>query len=571
MTKRFAFLLLTAALGMAAAQTSTPLNNTETSVRNATADKNLTAARITVNTGSYVGPLSVLLSGVAKGAGYEVVFNFNVDALALINGEIIRANTPTTPSAGSTGSTATSGQPQNSSPIAYATPVGRPLELPAKPVTHVFNNVPFNEVWPLLMDVYELDYEVVRLGSVNVIRVGQKPRQLSITLSNITATQARDRATEFFGEEYYDEIETTVGDAVSKTKVFKGYKLPSTIRILADVENNRIIVGGSNEESDKVRSFISTIDVQRQVSSSVPQGQAVYGVNGSSSPVSTLQARFPGLQLTSIGTGDRILISGPQTQIDEALKLLAIIDPPQSTGNLPNQTVQRVYAVKGAQADIVAVLAAQYPGLKVTPVGQTGQLVITGPQNQLDAAVALLGQVDRVAPVVAGAQITQRVFQLVNASAEEVKATLEGKESSSGLITETKPATVTETLVTLPGQAGAVTGGVPASSANAQTATNQTATSTFSVVADKRTNIIVVRGTAEQIAMVEQLIPNLDQRVPQINVQVRIQEVTETASRSLGMDWKAGFGVSRSVRAAAGWARPSIRRAVWWASTWARP
>ncbi|GAA5441044.1 putative type IV piliation system protein DR_0774 [Deinococcus caeni] len=204
--------------------------------------------------------------------------------------------------------------------------------------------------------------------------------------------------------------------------------------------------------------------------------------------------------------------------------------------------MQRVYAVKGAQADIVAVLAAQYPGLKVTPVGQTGQLVITGPQNQLDAAVALLGQVDRVAPVVAGAQITQRVFQLVNASAEEVKATLEGKESSSGLITETKPATVTETLVTLPGQAGAVTGGVPASSANAQTATNQTATSTFSVVADKRTNIIVVRGTAEQIAMVEQLIPNLDQRVPQINVQVRIQEVTETASRSLGMDWKAGFG-----------------------------
>lgn len=547
MTKRFAFLLLTAALGMAAAQTSTPLNNTETSVRNATADKNLTAARITVNTGSYVGPLSVLLSGVAKGAGYEVVFNFNVDALALINGEIVRANTPTTPSAGSTGSTATSGQPQNSSPIAYATPVGRPLELPAKPVTHVFNNVPFNEVWPLLMDVYELDYEVVRLGSVNVIRVGQRPRQLSITLSNITATQARDRATEFFGEEYYEEIETTVGDAVSKTKVFKGYRLPSTIRILADVENNRIIVGGSNEESDKVRSFISTIDVQRQVSTPLLQSQKIYSVNGTSSPVGALQLRYPSLQLTNIGDGGKVLISGPQTQIDEALNFLAIIDPPQSTGNLPNQTVQRVYAVKGAQADIVALLAAQYPGLKVTPVGQTGQLVITGPQNQLDAAVALLGQVDRVAPVVAGAQITQRVFQLVNASAEEVKATLEGTLARELTTSSIVPnATLIDPTTGQPYTTGALANAPlnPTSSATAATgtATADTKTATASIIADKRTNTLIVRGTADQVAQVADLIPNLDQRVPQINVQVRIQEVTETASRSLGMDWKAGFG-----------------------------
>ena len=208
--------------------------------------------------------------------------------------------------------------------------------------------------------------------------------------------------------------------------------------------------------------------------------------------------------------------------------------------------MQRVYAVKGAQADIVALLAAQYPGLKVTPVGQTGQLVITGPQNQLDAAVALLGQVDRVAPVVAGAQITQRVFQLVNASAEEVKATLEGTLARELTTSSIVPnATLIDPTTGQPYTTGALANAPLNPTSSAATATGaatEAKTATASIIADKRTNTLIVRGTADQVAQVADLIPNLDQRVPQINVQVRIQEVTETASRSLGMDWKAGFG-----------------------------
>ena len=51
-----------------------------------------------------------------------------------------------------------------------------------------------------------------------------------------------------------------------------------------------------------------------------------------------------------------------------------------------------------------------------------------------------------------------------------------------------------------------------------------------------------MRGTQTQVDQVAQLIPSLDVRVPQVNLQVRIQEINETASRSLGVDWKAGFG-----------------------------
>ncbi|BBN95630.1 secretin [Deinococcus grandis] len=169
------------------------------------------------------------------------------------------------------------------------------------------------------------------------------------------------------------------------------------------------------------------------------------------------------------------------------------------------------------------MLKNQFNNIKVTPVGQTPQLILSGPRDQLDAALTLLGQVDRVAPVVAGAQITQRIFQLVNASAEEVKATLEGTLARD-LGTTTSSTTTT------------------ASTTAATTAPSAAQANTATIIADKRTNTVIVRGTADQVAQVADLIPQLDQKVPQINVQVRIQEITEKASRALGVNWSAGFG-----------------------------
>ncbi|MCD0176968.1 secretin [Deinococcus sp. 14RED07] len=462
MTKRFAFLLLTAALGMAAAQTSTPAAPvTQTS---ASADPALTPANVTIEIGRYGGPLSSLLSALAKSAGYGLILDTNVDALPSAAGTA----TPTTEAGTGTGTT----------PAATGT---------ARPVVYSFQNKPFNEVWPLLMDVYGLSYDVVRLSGEPVLRVSNTPIQRSVTLKNADATQASQQVKLFFGTPTYSETpqRDAQGNTTGVLRTLADVKLDSaTLRIIPDVRSNSVIIRGTNKEVAEVTRLLGQLD---------------------STP----------------GAGT-------------------------STTTTETQTVQRVYAVKGAQADIVAVLAAQYPGLKVTPVGQTGQLVITGPQNQLDAAVTLLGQVDRVAPVVAGAQITQRVFQLVNASAEEVKATLEGtlaRELSTGSIVPN--ATLIDPTTGQPYTTGALANAPlnpAASTAGTGTAATDTRAATASIIADKRTNTLIVRGTADQVAQVADLIPNLDQRVPQINVQVRIQEITETASRSLGMDWKAGFG-----------------------------
>ncbi len=455
MTNRFASLLLTAALSMAAAQT--------TPATPSVADTSLTNATVSIEIGRYAGPLSSLLAALAKSAGYGLILDTNVDALPQAAGTTATTGSTTAGTAASTADT-------------------------ARPVVYSFQNKPFNEVWPLLMDVYGLSYDVVTLAGQPVLRVSNTPIQRTVTLKNADATQASQQVKLFFGTPTYSETpqKDAQGNTVGVTRTLADVKLDSaTLRIVPDVRSNAVIVRGTNKEVAEVTRLLAQLD------------------------------STPGTQAGSAST--------PETQ-----------------------TVQRVYTVKGAQADIVALLAAQYPGLKVTPVGQTGQLVVTGPQNQLDAALTLLGQVDRVAPVVAGAQITQRVFQLVNASAEEVKATLEGTLARE--VTQTSPTLANVPVNATDANGNAITVTVPTTNTSAAQSTTGTAATTAktsdaaTIIADKRTNTVIVRGTAAQVAQVAELIPQLDQRVPQINVQVRIQEITETASRALGVNWTAGFG-----------------------------
>ncbi|AWT36252.1 hypothetical protein GCM10008956_17200 [Deinococcus arenae] len=457
MTNRFASLLLTAALGMAAAQTAP----TTSSV----ADTSLTNATVTIEIGRYAGPLSSLLAALAKSAGYGLILDTNVDTLPQAAGTTATGTATTGATGVSTGAADT-----------------------ARPVVYSFQNKPFNEVWPLLMDVYGLSYDVVTLAGQPVLRVSNTPIQRTVTLKNADATQASQQVKLFFGTPTYSETpqRDAQGNTVGVTRTLADVKLDSaTLRIVPDVRSNAVIVRGTNKEVAEVTRLLAQLD------------------------------SAPGTQSSAAST--------PETQ-----------------------TVQRVYAVKGAQADIVALLAAQYPGLKVTPVGQTGQLVVTGPQNQLDAALTLLGQVDRVAPVVASAQITQRVFQLVNASAEEVKATLEGTLARE--VTQTTPALANVPVNATDANGNAITVTVPTTNTSAAQPTASAAaaaprtTDAVTIIADKRTNTVIVRGTATQVAQVAELIPQLDQRVPQINVQVRIQEITERASRALGLNWNAGFG-----------------------------
>lgn len=508
-------LFLTAVLGMAS-----PFALAQNA---AAPDPQLKTAPITVETGTYNGPLSSLLAAIAKAAGYGLILDTNVDQLQ------------STPSAGT------------AAPAAQASAASRP-------VVYSFQNKPFNEVWPLLMDVYGLSYEIVQVGGQPVLRVGNAPIQRIVTLKNVDAVEASNQAKLFFGTPVYNENpqKDAQGNVIGMTRTLADVKIDSaTLRIVPDIRSNSVIVRGTNKEVAEVERALAQLDradAPRSTTAASNNVQTVYIVKGKQADVVTLMtAQFPDLKVTPVGETGQLVLFGVQSRVNAALELLGRVDVAPSSVSGENQT-QRIYQVKGNQKDTQDFLTAQFPSLRVLPVGSTGQLVISGSSAQVTAALNLLAEVDRGLPT--AASTVQKVFQLVNASAEEVKATLEGtlsrelmdnaaSNANGALLPTANP------ISALTGEAAAGTtpAATPAAgnAAPAQAATAGAKTE-VTIIADKRTNTLIVRGTTEQVAQVAELIPQLDQKVPQINVQVRIQEITQSAGRSLGVNWNASFG-----------------------------
>ncbi len=457
MSKRHA-LLLTAMLGMAAPALAQTTSSTST------ADPQLTAARVTFDVQRTGSDLASLLIAVAQSAGYEIIIEPAADAVLKANS----VNAAGAAAGGQAGAVTT--------------------------VNYKVSDKPFNEVWPLLLDMYGLSYETIKVGGKDILRVSVRPIQRVVKLNPpLIASQVEYQLKLAFGTPRAAAPATTAATgntAPATTATAPEVVLDSpTMRIVAENSSNSIIIRGTNQEV---------------------------------------------------------------AQVERLLSQIVAVQSPLVTQAAPTaaQPVQRVYTVKGLQADATALLAAQYPELKVTAVGQTGQLVITGPQATVDAALTLLAQVDRVAPAVVAATVVQRVFQLVNASAEEVKATLEGtlsRDLNAGSAL-TPNATLINPLTGQPYTSGTLAN-MPVSTAAAATgqgtataSTTPASTQAATLIADKRTNTLIVRGTPEQVAQVAELVPQLDQKVPQVNVQVRIHEITERAARTLGVDWKIGFG-----------------------------
>src|SRR5690606_10190192 len=59
---------------------------------------------------------------------------------------------------------------------------------------------------------------------------------------------------------------------------------------------------------------------------------------------------------------------------------------------------------------------------------------------------------------------------------------------------------------------------------------------------EPRTSALIITGPAVLQARLAELIPELDQPQRQVNVQVRIQEVSHTFTRDFGLDLSGGFG-----------------------------
>lgn len=178
--------------------------------------------------------------------------------------------------------------------------------------------------------------------------------------------------------------------------------------------------------------------------------------------------------------------------------------PDAPVADAPDEPLlQRFYRVNNEPDAVAELLRRAVSGIEVDGLPGTNALVVVGTEAQQEAVEATLLEFDAPAEVVL---LEQRTYFLSNARAGELATTLQ----STVLV------------------------------GNAENGIERL--DQFTVVAEPRTNSLIVTGSADAQARLAVLINELDRPQRQVNIQVRIQEVTRAASFTLGIDWNAGFG-----------------------------
>ncbi|MDZ7707455.1 MAG: secretin N-terminal domain-containing protein [Trueperaceae bacterium] len=169
--------------------------------------------------------------------------------------------------------------------------------------------------------------------------------------------------------------------------------------------------------------------------------------------------------------------------------------------------VQRFYRVIAEPDQIVTLLSRAVAGIEVEALPGVGSVVVLGTEEQHAQVREVLNEFDTAAEEV---ELEQRVYALSNADAEELAEVLQ----SSDVV---------------------VSG---ATSADGEGASERG----FTVVADVRTNSLIVTASLPVQRSIAELIPELDVPQQQVNVQVRIQEVNRRTVDSFGINLGAASG-----------------------------
>ncbi|ADD29491.1 secretin N-terminal domain-containing protein [Meiothermus ruber] len=208
---------------------------------------------------------------------------------------------------------------------------------------------------------------------------------------------------------------------------------------------------------------------------------------------------------------NNVIVVGPKEVVDRARGQTA--QPAQTS----EPVAREFYQVRsGDPAALATFVQQEVPGVTVRAVPGQNVLSISGPSRAVNDALNFLQRIDVPRATTATIPVVQKSFALSHARATELADVL-GKAITAQAQGQTTPAQ---------GQG----------QGQAQPAPQVT------VVAEPRTNTLIVTGTAEQIALAERLIPNLDRPVQQVQLQIRVQAVSGEVIRNLGIKWETVSG-----------------------------
>ncbi len=200
---------------------------------------------------------------------------------------------------------------------------------------------------------------------------------------------------------------------------------------------------------------------------------------------------------------DYVLLENDVVVVGTSGEIAALRDAPDPSAAAQEptaETLRRFYRVNNDPGQVVTILRQSIPGISADALAGVNAIVVFGTQEQQDEVQRVLGEFDQAADEAAAEPLEQRIYFLSNARAGELAGVLSGAD------------------IVVSGEGGS--GGEAAS---------------FSVTADDRTNSVIVTATAPVQAQLAEIIPQLDRPQQQVNVQVRIQEVTRRTARNLGL------------------------------------
>ena len=209
---------------------------------------------------------------------------------------------------------------------------------------------------------------------------------------------------------------------------------------------------------------------------------------------------------------NNVIVVGPREVVERARGQAAQPAP------AAEPTVREFYQVRsGDPAALAAFVQQEVPGITVRAVPGQNVLSISGPSRAVNEALSLLQRIDVPQVTIPAAPLVQKSFALSHARASELAEVL------------SKAITAQAQDQAAPAQGQGQGQG-------------QAAAPRVTVVAEPRTNTIIVTGTAEQIALAERLIPSLDRPVQQVQLQIRVQAVSGEVIRNLGIKWETISG-----------------------------
>lgn len=201
-----------------------------------------------------------------------------------------------------------------------------------------------------------------------------------------------------------------------------------------------------------------------------------------------------------------VVVVGPSASISKFRSPVETITTDMDTAETEEEILQRFYRVNNDPQDVAAIIRGAVPGVGVDVLKSVNSISVIGTQAQQDRVQSTLDQFDRDVEQV---PVEQRIYFLANAVAKDLATVLE--DSALAILQDEGDG-------------------------------SQGSPSDFAVTADARTNSIIVTGTAAAQARIAELIPELDTPQQQVNIQVRIQEISTRAASNLGINLTAAAG-----------------------------